>query len=224
MLRNVRWVLFDAVGTLIYANPSVADAYHTAAHRFGSRLTRVEIQQRFCAAIEAERAGEPTNEAQERLRWQRIVRRVIHDVNDGAEELFEQLWHHFGQPEHWRMYDDVGPALAQLAERGFGVGIASNFDGRLRTVASGHPPLALCRQTFLSSEIGYTKPDRRYFAEIERKLAVKPEEIALVGDDEVSDVAGARAAGWHVVPIDRELKFNQPGGISTLARLAELFD
>jgi putative hydrolase of the HAD superfamily len=218
----VHWILFDAVGTLIYADPPVADVYHAAARRFGSRLTRQEIQKRFCDAVAAEEGGQTTSEAQEYDRWRCIVHGVIDDVDDAAGELFEGLWRHFEQPEHWRLYDDVGPTLAQLAERGYRLGIASNFDGRLRSVASGHPSLAHCTEIFLSSEIGYTKPDPRYFAGIERQLGARPEEILLVGDDEVTDVTGARDARWQAIRLDRNCAMTGQAVINTLRSLQEL--
>lgn len=52
------------------------------------------------------------------------------------------------------------------------------------------------RQIFLSEEIGYTKPDKRFFEECLRRLPdVKREEILLIGDSLSSDMAGGRNAG-----------------------------
>lgn len=52
------------------------------------------------------------------------------------------------------------------------------------------------RQIFLSEEIGYTKPDKRFFEECLRQLPdVKREEILLIGDSLSSDMAGGRNAG-----------------------------
>ncbi|MDO4324844.1 MAG: YjjG family noncanonical pyrimidine nucleotidase [bacterium] len=52
------------------------------------------------------------------------------------------------------------------------------------------------RQIFLSEEIGYTKPDKRFFEECLRQLPdMKREEILLIGDSLSSDMAGGRNAG-----------------------------
>ena len=224
MQGGIRWILFDAVGTLIYADPPVAEVYHAAAQPFGSRLPIETIRQRFAAALCAEQSAAgchvhacvggpapqsgvhllrpPTSEAAEHERWRRIVTRVIDDVENG-DELFEQLWRHFAAPGHWRVYDDVPSAFYALRSRGFHVGIASNFDGRLHAIVAAHAALAACEAVFVSSEISYAKPDPRFFAHVQERLGVLPAEIVLIGDDEINDVAGATAAGWRAAYLDR---------------------
>src|SRR5687767_8755154 len=76
LLGGVRWVLFDAVGTLIDAEPPVAEVYFAAARDFGSSQSIAEIQARFSAALVTEQGADatklerlPTSEAQEQERW-----------------------------------------------------------------------------------------------------------------------------------------------------------
>ncbi len=220
MLADLRFILFDAVGTLMYADPTVAEVYHAAGQPFGSRLSVAEIQRRFPLALAAEHgASAPTSDANERQRWRRIVRRVMDDVPEAGEAVFEQLWTHFAQPQSWRLFDDVRPALASLARGRFRLGIASNFDARLKTIVRGHPPLASCEFVFVSSEVGYMKPDPRFFRAIEERLGAAPTEIALVGDDEISDVQGATAAGWRAIRLDRVGRCSGAGPIRSLEEL-----
>jgi putative hydrolase of the HAD superfamily len=201
---GVRWVLFDAVGTLIFPQPPVADAYFAAAARFGSRLSAAEIQERFALALERNFAGGcTTSEANERSRWQSIVREVIADIPRDIEAAFEQLWRHFADARHWRLYDDAASTLSALQRRGFLLGIASNFDGRLKNIVAGHAALSACEGIFISSDIGYSKPDARFFRGVQERLGVEPAEIALVGDDEACDFQAAIAAGWRAIHLDR---------------------
>ncbi len=219
MLDGIEWVLFDAVGTLIYPEPDVATAYHAVAREFGSRLEPAEIRTRFKGALrQSQGECEPTSETRERERWRGIVASVFDDVEKGSDALFERLWEHFAAPHHWRTFDDV-TVLGELATRGFKIGIASNFDGRLKGILAGHPVLAGCTEVFVSSEIGYTKPDARFFREIERCLGVPASRIALVGDDEIADVAGATAAGWRAVRLEWNGERAKPGTIWSLAEL-----
>jgi putative hydrolase of the HAD superfamily len=220
MLDGIRWVLFDAVGTLIYPDPPVANAYHAAGQQFGSRLSIDEICQRFAAALRANYSGGgPTSEAHERERWQSIVRQVMSDVASAREAIFDHLWEHFAQPHHWRLYDDVATTLSALRRRGFQLGIASNFDGRLCRIVDQHSALKNCAEVFVSSEVGFTKPDPRFFRAIEKRLNADPSQIALVGDDEVSDVQGAMSAGWRAVRLDRAAEASKSATIRTLAEL-----
>ena len=222
MLHGVRWVLFDAVGTLNYPDPPVAEVYFGAARQFGSSLCVSEIETRFSGALLAEQRAAsgklerpPTSEIQERERWRRIVAGVIDDVLR-PEELFAQLWEHFSRSEHWGVYTDVSPALEALVDSGVRVGIASNFDARLRSVVAGLPGLQPIERFFVSSEIGFVKPDPRFFAAVQERLGATGSEIMLAGDDEVNDIAGAAAAGWRSVFLDRGGRLRVPGVIGSL--------
>jgi putative hydrolase of the HAD superfamily len=202
---SVRWVLFDAVGTLIYPHPPAAAVYHGVAARYGSALTAGEIGKRFSAALATSHGAEgATSEAHERRRWQQIVAAVIDDAPARTrDKIFDELWQHFARPTSWRVYLDVVETLAALCNRGFRLGIASNFDDRLHEVIKGHAGLQCFEQVLVSSALGYAKPDPRFFAMAQEILAAQPDEIALVGDDEIADIAAARAAGWHAIHIAR---------------------
>jgi putative hydrolase of the HAD superfamily len=218
-LHGVRWILFDAVGTMIFPDPPVAEAYLAVGERFGSRLSIDEIGQRFSIALERGFAGGcETSEVNERRRWRSIVCEVISDVPENVDEVFEQLWLHFAQPQQWRLYEDVAPTLNQLRLRGFQLGIASNFDGRLKSIVSGQAGLSACETVFVSSDIGYAKPDARFFRTIQEWLEVEPAQIALVGDDEICDVRAATAAGWRAIHLDRSSPLRD-GAIQSLAEL-----
>jgi putative hydrolase of the HAD superfamily len=227
MLEGVRWVLFDAVGTLIFADPPVAQVYAAAARRFGSSATPQQIESRFREALAAEMGPaddltrSPTSEANELARWRRIVDAVFPDLpSPAADDLFDSLWQHFAQPAHWRLYPDAEPAITSLKERGLQLGLASNFDSRLLRIAAEWPALAPCEQIFVSSQVGYSKPDPRYFAAVAARLQIPPAEILLVGDDWLADIQGARAAGWQAMLLMRtpNAKSREPA-ISSLLEL-----
>src|SRR6185436_20808273 len=100
---NIRAVLFDAVGTLIYPDPPVAEVYQREAQKLGSKYWVPEIAGRFRAAIARHHQGGQTSEELERERWRRIVYDVIDDVDDSQELLLCALWKHFGSASSWRL-------------------------------------------------------------------------------------------------------------------------
>lgn len=201
-------VVFDAVGTVLYADPPMAEAYHRLGKRFGSALGLTQIAERFSQAFarqdEQDRVlfQHQTSEPRERERWRAIVADVFVELND-REELFEALWDHFAAPSHWRFYDDVPGAIAEVADCGLAWGIASNFDARLTPILAGLPPLDSCRHVFVSSALGFRKPSRDFFAAIARALDRPPSEILYVGDDWQNDIVAARAAGWQAIYLCR---------------------
>lgn len=204
----IRCVLFDAVGTLIYTDPPVAVAYRAVGQAHGCSFTEAEIGQRFQEAfrrqesLDAEPNGFLTCEARELERWQTIVGDVFCDVPD-ASAIFAELWQYFAEPRHWRLFEDVAETWHALVERGVTLGIASNFDRRLRRVCDGLPPLDQCDRIFVSSEIGFRKPAADFFRQVEKALKLAADDILLVGDDCSNDYLAAQSAGWKAVFLDR---------------------
>ena len=211
-VSKIRCLAFDAVGTLIFAEPSVASAYASIGQQFGSQVTADEIGSRFREAMrqadtEAERwFGElgRTNEDYEREFWRRIVREVLPDVGD-AETCFETLFDHFARPASWQCFEDVGSTLTQLQARGYRVVIASNFDARLQGVCDGLSELRDVRTRVISSAVGYRKTHPRFYAAVVEAAECDASEVLMIGDDFENDVVSARNAGIAAVHLQREL-------------------
>ncbi|MBS0210436.1 MAG: HAD-IA family hydrolase [Planctomycetes bacterium] len=196
-------VLFDAVGTLLHARPTVAEAYHVAGARHGSRYGLADLKYRFRAALAAEEArdaerNQRTDEALERQRWQRIVAAVFDDVPD-TSPVFEQLWDHFALADSWQLDAAAETILTHVGALRLPVGMASNFDARLRGICERLPALRSVDRLFISSEIGWRKPGADFFAAVASRLELPPEQLLLVGDDLTNDYLAARAAGWQAI-------------------------
>jgi len=233
--ENICWIAFDAVGTLIDAEPPVKTAYHRVALRHGSRLTEDEIAARFTAEFQRSEARETagpeswqrsdrlsTSEAQERNRWKKIVANVIDDVADD-EGCFEELFKHFARPASWRCYSDVTGTLTSLRDAGYQLAVASNFDQRLHAICDGLPELEPLQLRVISSQVGYRKPSRHFFESLIRAAGCDADEILLVGDDSVNDVQGGQAAGINALQLARHGQ-SDSAAISNLLQLTELLD
>jgi putative hydrolase of the HAD superfamily len=213
-------VFFDAVGTLIHPEPPAPAVYLAAARRHGSRLDLPAVEARFRAAFARQeaidRAGQlRTSEERERARWRAIVGEVLDDVA-GADRCFDELFAHFSRPASWRCEPGAAATLAALADRGYLLGMASNYDARLRGVAAGLPELRAIRHFVISSEVGWRKPAPEFFAAMCETAGLLPEQVLFVGDDPHNDGDGGRGAGLHVLLLDPR------GGPGRLARLADL--
>jgi putative hydrolase of the HAD superfamily len=223
----VRAIFFDAVGTLIHPQPAAPAVYAAIGARFGSRLDAGLIAQRFRTAFANEEAldraeGLQTSEAREVLRWRRIVAAVLDDTSD-REGCFQELFTHFSRPQAWRCEPGTAAVLRQLGERGSMLGIASNYDSRLRSVAAGLDALTPARHLVISSEVGWRKPAPAFFEALCRTAGMRAEEILFVGDDRTNDFDGARAFGLPAVlfdPRSRERDLSGPR-IACLEQLLE---
>lgn len=202
-----RIILFDAVGTLIHPQPSAGAVYHQLGSQFGSRKTAQQISQLFAQAFDCVFRGDdqqhlPTNEKLERQRWRELVSTVFDEL-DVDQGLFHALWNHFADPQHWSLFSDVAATLQELSARGYALGIASNFDRRLVEICRNLAPLDQCQHLFISTQLGFSKPDSRYFREVESRLSLQPAEILLVGDSWQNDVESSQQCGWQACWINR---------------------
>jgi putative hydrolase of the HAD superfamily len=226
---SVRVVLFDAVGTLIRPWPPAHEVYYRVGRAHGSRLSQLEVQQRFAHLLAAS-GGEAdedwsTDAAAERRRWRGLVRGVFADLPAAGQTIFPELWQHFASPQHWQVFPDVAPLWQRLQDRGFRLAIASNFDERLERLARELSPLSAADFIFYSARLGTRKPGVRFFASIQRQLAIPPESLLMVGDDWQADYLGARQAGWQAVWLDRSASVPDPvrvpSQVTSLDQLAE---
>lgn len=224
---QIQCVVFDAVGTLIEATPSVADAYQMVGARYGSRLDRDEIKRRFGIAFQEVELKpteiddrHATNEQNERERWRQIVGRVLDDVTD-LESCFNELWDHFSQPQSWLCFKDAR-VISQLRDSGLQVAIASNFDSRLNAVCDGLPELAAVKTRVISSTVGFQKPSPQFFEALLAIVGRQPHEVLFVGDDLENDVHGPRQVGIAAVHLDRRAETIGPRDSSSIQSLDEL--
>jgi putative hydrolase of the HAD superfamily len=200
---GIRAVFFDAVGTLLHPDPPAADVYAAVGCRHGSRLGVGVVESRFAQAFHSQdhfdaRDEYRTSEDRELRRWRTIVAEVLDDVPD-AQRCFAELHAHFAEPSAWRCAARTGAALEALAARGFLVGIASNFDHRLRRLVAEIPDLHAVARVVISTEVGWRKPAAEFFAAVVSAASLPPEQILFVGDDWENDYVGALAAGLRPI-------------------------
>lgn len=202
---DTRAVFFDAVGTVIHPTVGAPVVYSRAATRYGLYLTTDEVLARFTAAYQAEEradatAGWVTSEARERERWEAIVSAAL---PGSPPECFDELFTHFGQSDAWEVPRDAAVLIDRLAALGVVIGLASNYDRRLRSVVAGRPELAPFRERMVvSSEVGFRKPAPEFFKAVIAVAGCQADRIVFVGDDVGNDFLGASAAGMRAVLLD----------------------
>jgi len=216
-------IFFDAVGTVLHPEPGAPTVYARVAEINGLDANPKTILERFRAAYLAEEKNDEgdgwrTTETRERERWQMIVRETL---PGSSVECFERLFEHFAKPESWAAASDAEVVFDQLAQRGFVLGLASNYDERLMQVLAGRPELKrLGNHVLISSQLGVRKPGQEFFQHILRRVGCSPEAIVFVGDDIDNDYHGAEEAGMTAILLDpRDRHPHIPKRIRTLAEL-----
>lgn len=126
----------------------------------------------------------------------------------------------------YRVFDDVMPALTMLEEAGIKRAVISNADADI-TEFCLHLGFARHMDLIVTSAlVGWEKPDARTFFAALDPLEVAPEAAIHIGDQVLSDVAGARAIGMGAALIDRYNRHTDDEHdavrVESLTQLAEL--
>lgn len=206
---GVQAIFFDAVGTLIFPDPPAAEIYAEIGRKHGSRHSVDIVQARFIAAFSRQEEmdrqnGYRTSEERERRRWRSIVAEVLDDAAD-IEACFRELYEHFAKPDAWRVDPDIARVLEELRTKGYRLGLASNYDRRLRNVVAGLPALSKLQHLVISSEVGWRKPAPEFFEAMCREVKLLPENVLYIGDDTENDYEGAIGAGCYSLLLGEEL-------------------
>jgi putative hydrolase of the HAD superfamily len=124
---------------------------------------------------------------------------------------------------HYRLFDDVLPALRALRRAGIQTAVISNADADVTIVCTHFAFAPLMDLIVTSALVGYEKPDPRTYRAALDPLGIDPARAVHIGDQPKSDVVGARGVGMGAVLIDR---YNRHNGadIPTVATLTELTD
>lgn len=159
-------------------------------------------------------------------------------------QRFEALYAKYGEPcsraeaerlhqaygrlyaEQWRAFDESAEALLNLKQAGYRLAVITNGDGvqqRGKLQQTGLAPLF--EHVLVSGDVKVAKPDPAIFRLSEQALGLSPDQLAYVGDRTDADVAGAKAAGWLPIWLDRK---GMPGsdagheGVVVVHRLIEI--
>lgn len=202
---NIRAVVFDAVGTVMYPSPPMANVYQDAiAKHCGMQLDVERIRQTVNSAL-SQRGLSPdltTDESREHQFWQDVIKELCGD-HEARQACFDDLYNRFQHPESWSCFEDVPECINRLLADDVTMAIASNFDSRLHPVLDGLAPLSPIPHRFVSSEIGWRKPAQHFFQHVCDQLQLHPASILFVGDGLTNDVLGAHQAGCRSVWIRR---------------------
>jgi putative hydrolase of the HAD superfamily len=209
---TIKAVFFDAAGTLIKPARRVGESYAAIAAKHGKDVLASDITERFRVCFDlAPRlafpgATEHSLSGLERDWWKQLVARVFEPwgLFERFEEYFAELFAYFAEPQAWVLYPEVSETLSALKQRGVILGVISNFDSRLVRVLNGLGAGSSFEEIFVSSRVGYAKPDPRIFHAALNRHGLKPENAIHVGDSETNDLHGANNAGLRGVLIDRD--------------------
>jgi putative hydrolase of the HAD superfamily len=230
----IKAIFFDAAGTLIKPARRVGETYTVLARKYGIEVSAAEIAERFRLCFHsapplAFLGAPPTRiEDLERAWWKELVRRIFEpwDGFQRFDDYFAELFAYFAQPDAWSLYPEVAETLSALEKRGMVLSVISNFDSRLIGILEGLGAAHWFEHIFVSSRVGYAKPDREIFHTALERHSLKAGDALHVGDSEEKDLHGANKAGLKGVLVERndESNSNLSPRITSLRGILSLLD
>lgn len=95
--------------------------------------------------------------------------------------------------------------LENLRAKGYRLFAASNSFGNLqRSRLEKAGILKYFEDTYISMDIGYDKPDIRFYQEALRRCGLQAKEVLMIGDSMTTDVIGAQKAGMDALFFNRQ--------------------
>ena len=231
--RPLKALFFDAGGTLLGAQPSVGAVYAEVLGRGGRRLDGDRLEAAFRAAWQRSESRAPRGQDRfaaaggTRAFWRRLLDETVLEAGGecalGPDE-FDAVHGEFSRAERYRVYPDVRPALERARDRGFTLGIISNWDDRLRGILAQLDLARFFSVWVVSAEEGCEKPAAAMFERACARAGVQPCEAAHVGDSAVEDFDAARSAGLQAFLLERAGPAHGAGVISHLGAMLDLLD
>jgi putative hydrolase of the HAD superfamily len=230
----IKAIFFDAAGTLIKPARRVGETYAVLARKYGIEVSAAQIAERFRLCFHSAPPlafpGAPAARIEdlERAWWKNLVRRIFEpwDGFQRFDDYFAELFAYFAQPDAWTLYPEVAETLSALEKRGTVLSVISNFDSRLIGILEGLGAAHWFEHIFVSSRVGYAKPDRQIFHTALERHSLKAGDALHVGDSEEKDLHGANKAGLKGVLVERngESNSNPSPRITNLRGIFPLLD
>src|SRR5512132_2321674 len=218
-------VLFDAGDTLLAPAPSFQGRFVAVAAAAGLPLEEAAVDAAIAEAVRAAQwPSDWTDPATQRGFWVGFHRQLLADLGhqDDGMRVAEALFAAFSDPAGYRLFDDVRPALDELAGRGITLGVVSNFEPWLADILALQEVDHLFATVAISGVLGVAKPDPGIFQAALAEAGADPSATVHVGDQPANDVAAARAVGITPVLIDRFARYPEPDDAHRVEDLASL--
>jgi putative hydrolase of the HAD superfamily len=209
-MARLQAIIFDVGGTLIYPSHPIGETYSRFARAYGVKLIAEETNLAFREAIKnaAPRPkGTVPSNGDDRSWWKNVVKTSLvgrsFSEPERFETFFEEVYIYYAEPEAWNIYPEVIEVLEALRDYSLELVVLSNWDARLHSVLDGNGLGEYLPRRFISSELGWEKPDPAIYRHVSDVLRIGPSSLLSVGDDLSNDVKGPRKAGWKAVQVNR---------------------
>ncbi len=207
----IKAVSFDFYNTLVRFWPPLEEIQQAACHELGLTVKGEAITRGYAVAdvfFNCENEDRPLSlrSEEERLdffgRYEQLILETAGILV--SMDLAQRVWQMaMAVPKDFIPFDDTLPALEQLREAGYKLGVITNLRRDLDQLCQQIGLSPYLDFTMSSEEAGTEKPHPPIFLAALKRAGAAPEEAVHVGDQVRSDVMGAKGVGMRAVLIDR---------------------
>ncbi len=201
-------VLFNASGTLLQYQMSFERFYVESLESVGIKKSEFDV------AVVLESVIRDLNDEIEKnsnFEWKPSswVRRIVDKFNlpaDIAQPLEATLRAQFQTRMTVAIATGTLDVCSDLKQRGYRLGIVSNWNGLLVDLLRDHAALDLFDSVITSYDVGLSKPDKRIFELAVSDMDETPDRVRFVGGSYAFDVMGSKRAGLSPVLYDPQMR------------------
>lgn len=221
---NIRDILFDADETLFDFAACEYKAFFAAAKHMNISVNddTYKLYSKINGSLwKAHERGEITREDIQHSRFTKLAAAI------GQSDAIGESWnerYEYALANTAVLFDDTVEVVTRLSKK-YRLSIVTNglvHVQRTRMSLSGIEHLF--ERVFISGELGYSKPDKRFFDAVADALPdFNRDNAIVVGDSLTSDIEGARRASIDSILVDRR-SLHPNGCEGILARVENLFE
>lgn len=227
--NQIKAVFFDAADTLFSIKGGVGYVYWSVAKKYGANSSPEKIEKAFGKAFKSappltfSGMTPAERKVSEKGWWFRVVKNVFTEVGmfNNFEDYFDELFETF-KTSAWELFPETKEVLSTIKNRGFKLGIISNFDTRVYDVCTDLGIIDYFDNFVISSEAGFAKPSSEIFNTALKKIGVSATQSLHIGDSLELDFHGARSVGINALLLDKKGKYKDREDIYRIENLIDI--
>ncbi|EPG73533.1 HAD hydrolase, REG-2-like, family IA [Leptospira fainei serovar Hurstbridge str. BUT 6] len=208
-LNTDRFLFLDVGDTLLTMKKPAGEIYFDVLKNFG--LTNANrpagsLERAFRKAY-SELTKEPLPEHRDKFHahsggsegwWRDLLGIFLKEIGSDLDPdpIFLSIFQKFDDPSVWEIDPGFPDLLSFVKKSGYGLGIISNWDHRLRDLLGSVGVLSYFNPIFVSAEFGFEKPSHRIFQAASETVGLPPEKLIYCGDKVELDITPTRELGW----------------------------
>ena len=231
-MARIRAISLDFYNTVVRFEPMREQIQAAACAEFGISIDARAIVRAYPAAdqfLSQENGELPLSRRtpeQVRELWGRYEMLLLSGAGvtadlETASRIFDRVWE---TRQGFALFPDVVPMLTTVRDRGYSVGVVTNYEGGLAQTLLDLGIAEYLSFAVTSEEVGVAKPNPPIFEEALERAGVGADEVVHVGDQPYSDVQGAAGVGILPVLLDRDGVFEGYSDARVIRSLEELPD